>query len=113
MYEHDLICDLWQTYGITDYRSIPMRTLAVLAWGLPVDSRVYERIIGIKESPHKGMMAVNTVDAIMMVYCALVGEKNPPFIARQYMQQKQPTSGFATGAEFEEFRKEILKKHGK
>lgn len=38
--EDELICDLAETYGIYDYRSLPPRTVATLTVGLREDSRV-------------------------------------------------------------------------
>lgn len=89
-----------------------MKTLAVLAWGLPIDSRVSEAVSGMRESPHLGMMAVYTFDAINRIYGALVGG-DAPEVAPLYMQTQTAREGYASGADFEQAREEILKKHGK
>lgn len=38
--EDALICDLWETYQITNWRALPLQTVAVLAIGLSEDSRI-------------------------------------------------------------------------
>lgn len=38
--EDALICDLWETYQITNWRALPLQTVAVLAFGLSEDSRI-------------------------------------------------------------------------
>lgn len=89
-----------------------MKTLAVLAWGLPIDSRVSEAVSGMRESPHQGMISVYTFDAINRIYGALVGGE-PPEVAPLYMQTKTVSDGYSSGADFEKAREEIIKKHGK
>lgn len=46
--EEDLICDLAETYGIYDYRALPVPLLATLAVGLRDDSRTKMRMLGVK-----------------------------------------------------------------
>jgi len=38
--EDALICDMAQVYHVTDIRALPVKTLAVLACGLPADARI-------------------------------------------------------------------------
>ena len=42
--EEALICDLAETYGIYDYKSMPLRLISTLASGLRADSRIMLRI---------------------------------------------------------------------
>ena len=46
--EDALICDLAETYGIFDYRSLPLQTVAVLSAGLRNDSRIKMKLIKTK-----------------------------------------------------------------
>ena len=46
--ETDLICDLAETYGITDYRALPLKTAAALSAGLRDESRSKMRASGMK-----------------------------------------------------------------
>lgn len=42
--EDALICDLWETYQVTNWRALPLQTAAVLAFGLSGDSRIKKAI---------------------------------------------------------------------
>lgn len=42
--EDALICDLWETYQVTNWRALPLQTAAVLASGLSGDSRIKKAI---------------------------------------------------------------------
>lgn len=46
-----LICDLAETYGIFDYRALPLETLAVLSVGLRENSRIKMKLSGAKVQP--------------------------------------------------------------
>lgn len=54
--EDALICDLAETYGIYDYRSLPARTVATLAVGLRNDSRIKMHLSGEPLSFEQMMM---------------------------------------------------------
>lgn len=43
-----LICDLAETYGVLDWRKIPVRTAAALCAGLKPDSRTKKRLSGFR-----------------------------------------------------------------
>lgn len=42
--EDALMCDLWETYQVTNWRALPLQTAAVLAFGLSGDSRIKKAI---------------------------------------------------------------------
>ena len=44
--EDALICDLAEAYGIFDYESLPLQTVATLSIGLRGDSRIKMKMIG-------------------------------------------------------------------
>ena len=46
--EDALICDMAETYNVTDYRALPIKTAAALACGLGPDSRIKMKISGAK-----------------------------------------------------------------
>ena len=46
--ETALICDLAETYGITDMRALPLKTTAALAVGLRDNSRIRMKMSGAK-----------------------------------------------------------------
>ena len=43
-----LICDLAETYGVLDYRALPVETLAALSVGLRENSRIKMKLSGAK-----------------------------------------------------------------
>jgi hypothetical protein len=55
--EEALICDLAQYYHIFDYRSLPPRTAATFAQGLPGDSRIARKLSGTKCSLSEMLLA--------------------------------------------------------
>lgn len=61
-----LICDLAETYGILDYRALPVSLLATLAVGLRADSRIKMRLSGMKASRTELLLAA-TVDRLSML----------------------------------------------
>ena len=46
--EDALICDLAETYGIYDIRSLPVVTVATFSIGLKGDSRIMKKMSGMK-----------------------------------------------------------------
>lgn len=61
-----LVCDLAETYGILDYRALPVPLLATLAVGLRADSRIKMRLSGMKASRTELLLAA-TVDRLSML----------------------------------------------
>lgn len=55
--ETALICDFAQTYHITDYRALPLKTAAALASGLPEDSRIRMKISGQRIDAKTSLLA--------------------------------------------------------
>lgn len=49
--ESALICDLAETYGIYDYRQLPLRTVAVLAAGLRENARIIRKKEQVEGQP--------------------------------------------------------------
>lgn len=41
-----LMCDLWETYQVTDFEALPVKTLAALSFGLRDDSRIKRAMTG-------------------------------------------------------------------
>ena len=58
-----LICDLAETYGILDYRALPVPLLATLSSGLRETSRIKMRLSGMRVSPDT-LLAAAAVDKL-------------------------------------------------
>lgn len=61
-----LLCDLAETYGIFDYRALPVQTLATLAAGLRDDSRIKMRLSGVKVAKNEMLLAA-AVDRLSLL----------------------------------------------
>lgn len=115
--EDSLICDFAQYYHVLDWRGLPCRLAAALAFGLPDDSRTKMRMAGIKGSPARIMMAAQ-LDAInLLVWMqSKDGAKNrnrPTQVAPTFLvssERKEPAvRGFDSAAAFEAERAKLLK----
>lgn len=56
--EDALICDMAQFYHIYQMRELPVKTLAVLAFGLPPESRIKIALSEVDVSPQMLLMAM-------------------------------------------------------
>ena len=61
--EDALICDLAETYGVYDYRSLPANLVATFAVGLREDSRIKIKLNGMKR-PFEDYMLAAIYDGI-------------------------------------------------
>lgn len=117
--ETDLICDLAETYGVMDYRALPLKTVAALSAGLKEDSRIRMRISGQK-APTEILLAAAMVDRLsdlvwMMTRDGQKGRNRPESILQKLTageKKKDDLLAFRTAAEFEKRKAEILAKGG-
>lgn len=112
-----LICDLAETYQIYDYKRVPVKTLGILAAGLREDSRIRQKLEGIKASPDTILLA-RVYDLINVLVWSKTkdaekGKNFPKSLALLFMEEDEEESKaahFSTGAEYEEARKKIIEK---
>lgn len=103
-----LVCDLAETYGIFDFRALPVSLLATLAVGLRDDSRIKMRLAGAKV-PRSELILAAIVDRLSMLLWAQTedGRKgvNRPrsvFVAIQGDEKKDgPMESFDSADDFE------------
>ena len=103
-----LICDLAETYGIYDYRALPVTTLATLAVGLRDDSRIKMHLIGAKV-PRSDLLMAAAVDRLSLLLWinsedGKHGTNRPPSILSSILgaeQDNNPVETFETAEEFE------------
>ena len=60
-----MVCDFAETYGVLDYRALPLVTAATLAQGLPDTSRIKRKI--------SGAGALDTQTALLAIIADRVG----------------------------------------
>lgn len=109
--EDALICDLAETYGIYDYRSLPLQTVAALSVGLRADSRIKMKLSGMEFEPDTYLLAA-IVDRLSVLLWRQTKDGmegiNPPTLIL-VNNAKEENNGFSSGEEFEAFRAGILK----
>lgn len=118
--EDALICDLAETYHIYDYRSLPVRQAAVLAWGLSEDSRIKRQLSGAKAKQETLLLAAIMDRLSLLVWLhtedAREGKNRPPLLLDQWYgaDREKPSAlmGFDSGEAFrqayEKRREEVL-----
>ena len=75
--ETAVICDLAETYGVLNYRALPVKTLAALCAGLRENSRIKMTLSGVKVETELTLLAA-AVDRLTFLAWAKTkdGEKN-------------------------------------
>ncbi len=113
-----LICDLAETYGIFNYRGLPVPLLATLASGLRDNSRIKQKISGVQAGQDTLLLAM-AVDALNLLVWGKTkdGQKNrnrPKSIAQGLLQcpEKTEKEHIAVFDTPEEFEKALLKAKG-
>lgn len=111
--EDALICDLAETYGIFDYRALPVRLLATLAAGLRETSRIKMRLAGVKHSKIELFLA-GIVDRLSLLVWRQTqdgreGVNPPKSVLSSLLEspQENPVEAFDTADEFEAAWQEI------
>lgn len=108
--EDAFICDMAETYNIYDYKSLPVRTLAILASGLRADSRIRMKISGTRAKSEDILLAL-IHDRIMDVLRCITGSKEDPTYLFDRLAKTGPkkTEGYSSPEEYEEARKQFVK----
>lgn len=107
--EEALICDFAETYGIYDYRKLPLKTAAILASGLRDNSRIKIKLSGLNAAPEMILNAAIADRTGMLVWMrSKDGAKNrnrPASILDKILnpeKKKEDVTTFATGQDFED-----------
>lgn len=106
-----MICDLAETYRIYDYRSLPVKYLAILVSGLSEDSRVGMKRAGWK-APRIVVYTAVLCDIFESYISALQGQEFEPQRAKRLLvdesQDEPKQKGFDIDR-FEAIRQSVLK----
>ena len=110
-----LICDLAETYGIWDYKALPVETLAVLSVGLRDNSRIKMKLSGTTINPDILLLA-EAVDRLgLLVWSktkdAQSGRNKPKSIVSMLTrdEQENDVESFETAEEFNAEWQRIVK----
>jgi len=122
--EDALLCDFAETYNIYDLGSLPVKTVAALAFGLREDSRIKMIMAGLKV-PVNQMLLVHIADSANFIKwtkteAAVNNPSDPPdrllnvIMGVPQAGDSKNCKGFKTIADFEAARAKIIrgKKHG-
>lgn len=115
-YRNELICDLAETYNIYDYRSLPARSVAVLAAGLRANSRVKMKMNGMK-IPIDTYLLAGAFDRLSFLVWAQSTDAQkglnrpmqvlPQLLGEEDIEQKPQT--FSSGSDFDTAWKQATK----
>lgn len=104
-----LACDLAETYRIYDMRSMPLRTVAVFAYGLGDDSRIKLALSGEKY-PLETLLMASISDGLSMILWSRCKEGTPKpesILAGLTGQNEPKNEGYETGEDFEAALKKL------
>ena len=111
--EDAFICDLAETYGVYEYRALPLQTVATLGLGLSYDSRIRQRQSGIIV-PFSTFLMAQAVDCLATL-CWLnsedgaKGRNRPERITDKLKREEELNEGqFADADAFEAVRMRLL-----
>lgn len=105
--EEALICDLAETYHIYDYKTLPCKTVAILANGLRTDSRIAMTIAKTKAPIPELLLAAIADNTRMLGWLQSAdgakGVNKPASILQMLMSvtQESEIEIYETGAEFD------------
>ena len=114
-YEHELICDFAQYYRITDWKELPVDTAAILACGLPSESRVLKALNKQKVDINIMLEAVIADKVSQLVWFQTKDGRKHRNRPKSYTKMLMQTSkaekserSFRSGEEFEAARRRII-----
>lgn len=113
--EEALICDLAETYGIFDYKALPISLVATLSVGLRENSRIKMKLNGMK-IPTDTLLLASSVDKLALLVWSKTedgqnGMNRPKSIVEILtgIRKDGDIATFDTAEEFEEAREKILR----
>lgn len=106
-----LVCDLAETYGIMDYRALPVPILATLAAGLRDNSRIKMRLTGTRVPVQELLLAIVADKLSLLVWFLSEDGRNGVnrpasfagiLLGEQPISQSGDAEAFATPEAFEQ-----------
>lgn len=102
-----LICDLAETYGVFDLRSLPVPLLATLASGLRDDSRIKMRLSGCR-IPRRELLLAAAVDRLSLLWWGMSedakrGTNRPPSLVAAFMEETEDSGDVMSFDNAEDF----------
>lgn len=105
--EDDVICDLAETYHITNYRELAPSLVATLCVGLPDFSRIKRKMAGMKIDLTQMLLAL-VVDGINTLIWqntkdGMKGRNRPESIFKKLTEEQKPKDIYESFGSIEEF----------
>ncbi len=113
--EDALVCDLAETYGVYDWRALPVKTVATLSAGLRPDSRIMMKMSGAKVSM-RDMLLMGIFDNTSLLFWSKTKDaengRNKPKSLLASLDDKKETDikSYTSGEEFLKDRERIIAK---
>lgn len=108
--EQALICDMAETYGIYNYRALPVETIGVLASGLRENSRIKMKLSGLKVGIETMLLAAAADRLGMLVWMQSEdGRKNrnrPKSILNALINDEKKENDIMVFSSIEDFERE-------
>ena len=114
--ENALICDFAETYGVFDYRGLPVKTMAALAVGLRENSRIKMKIRDEKVDVKTALLAAIADRLGLLVWFQTedgTKNRNRPESILESLQGKETENNvrvFESGEEFKEEWERLMRK---
>ena len=115
--EDSLVCDMAQYYHVLDYEQLPPERAAVLAWGLPEDSRIKRLISGSNYDINALLIAICADHLATLVWSktkdAAKGRNRPESLYKKMTEKKKEPElkGFNSPEAFEAYRQRLIKEN--
>ena len=113
--EEEFICDMAETYHVLNWRELPLKTAAILASGLPPESRSRMKLSGQKlTAKDSALLAIlDDVRTLAWAFLQVHSDKKipaPKSVLQQALHQDQQPKAlsFRTPEEFEEQKRRII-----
>lgn len=109
-----LICDLAETYGILNYKALPVETLAALSVGLRENSRIKMKLSGARVQPDFLLLAAAVDRLSILVWSktkdAEKGRNKPKSLVSILSENRKESDimAFDTAEEWEEEKARII-----
>lgn len=116
--EDALICDLAETYGIYDYRQLPVKRVAVFCCGLKEDSRIRMKM-NRQKVPLETLLLGSIFDRLSLILWSKTvdgqkGVNRPSMIMEKLIDipRENDTVAFSSGEEFMKMRQRLIEQGG-
>lgn len=113
--EDALICDLAETYGILNYKGLPLKLVATFSVGLSESSRIIRKINDIPITLEQYLLA-DILDSAKFIAWAQTqdaseGKNRPKSILNSILnrEERSNVTGFSSADDYEKARIEIMR----